>query len=279
MHWVFALILAAIVVWGLSRLDKQMATRLDPGARAQANPRAADPPAPPTLVQPPDPTPAPPKAAEEKPDRDIEDDLPTILADGGHDLGRVFEAEASAPDPISEPEAAPTPAPASPPPQPAMERLSAALQAGEKPDSALVAALAENPLTRREAYLRLKTAKKASAMPAKLRGRPALAEGDLAVWLAGSDFGAPTEIEQTDLFTIDTASEGKFDWYLFKFRSADSAWMAGVSGAWRRSDGPSGVPSGDTGGYLGPWDAGDDAHASGVRVLMEAWEKSRKSGA
>ncbi len=274
MHWLIALILAAAVVWGLSRLDKQMASRMDPGN----HPRPAPDPVPvPKAVPAPEPV-ATPAAPDDPPPAaaDIEDELPTILADGLPDIGKAFETRASPPEPEPEPEPQlATIDPALPP----MEKLSAALQAGVAPDADLVGRLARNPLTRREAYLRLKTAKKASAMPAKLRSRPAMAEADLAVWLAGSDFGPPDEIEQVESFTLETEADGKTDWYLLKFRAGDGDWMAGVSGGWKRSDGPAGVPSGDTGGYLAPWDDGKEAHAAGVGGLMTPAKPKAKAKA
>ena len=143
-----------------------------------------------------------------------------------------------------------------------LAELRRALDAGETPNSVVVEALAEDPITRRPIYAVLKSMKMASLIPQRLRTRKAMAEADMVTWIAESELAAIAEaIEQIEVF-----SKGGTDWYLFRF-DAGRGPMAGISGAWRRADGPGGTPSGDTGSDLSPWSNDSEAR---VRALMEA---------
>lgn len=146
--------------------------------------------------------------------------------------------------------------------------VSAALRRGLELSAEDVGPAGDAPETRRELYLLLRGAKKSSLMPRAQRSQEAMAEADLARWLARADaLGHPPDAIEA----VDVVTDGGVDWHLFRFRSgsprwADAGWMAGVSGPWTRKDGPAGTPAGGTTSAFSSWDdQSAEAHLAELR--------------
>jgi len=123
-------------------------------------------------------------------------------------------------------------------------RISRALNAGQDPDPEHLDRLAARPLTRGRLYDLLAELGRADLFPARYRSPVALAESDLAYWLAHPDElgDAPEEIEL--LGSVERSRRGgrTAEYFVFRFRTqpphwaAAAGWLAGIAGPCIRSE-------------------------------------------
>lgn len=142
-----------------------------------------------------------------------------------------------------------------------------------------VAPAAASPETRRALYDFLKDARKVSLMPRGSRTQAAMAEADLVRWLGfPTELGhRPDDIESAHVVTVEGDPSGPLDWHLLRFRSSapkwsDAGWMEGVSGPWRRKEGPAGRALSEPTTAYRPWsERSPEEHRAALRERMEAW--------
>jgi hypothetical protein len=119
-----------------------------------------------------------------------------------------------------------------------LEPVTRALSQGRAPLDADVAALAGNPLTRNRLHDVLAAAGRASLFPRERLTAEAVAESDLAYWLAHAhELGqAPDAIELAGRLERPLPEGGSGEFFVFRFRvnaphwAADKGWLAGIAG-------------------------------------------------
>jgi hypothetical protein len=151
-----------------------------------------------------------------------------------------------------------------------------------------LAGIAASAETRNMLHDQLHALNQRALFPEHFRTQPAFAEADMVNWLIfPTELGrAPDEIELMQVISADAGPpEGEIDWYLFRFRThdtespAESPWLAGVSGPYRRKDGPTTEAGGDTFSSFEPWDSKPpEAHVGDVRQLLRDWRRAHARG-
>lgn len=132
-----------------------------------------------------------------------------------------------------------------------------------------------DPNLRVNLFDRLKSLGRLDLFPARFRNQSALAEGVMVRWLVyPTELGRPPDrIELMKVVSDQVAGEGLYDWYLYRFKSGEKDWMAGVAGPFRRADEPTAVDLGGTFSDFEPWSKSTpDEHVARVRALIEHWK-------
>lgn len=151
-------------------------------------------------------------------------------------------------------------------------------------DARYLHAIAADAETRNLLYNRLTELNKADLFPAEFYSQAAFAESDMVHWLTyPTELGrVPDEIQLMKVVEVDTRTDdGLAAFYLYRFRSADSAWkeegwMTGVSGYFKK-----GKPTTEAGGYtfstFEKWDSKTpEQHLAEVRKLLTDEEKKKE---
>jgi hypothetical protein len=127
-----------------------------------------------------------------------------------------------------------------------LEPITRCLSSSVAPAEADIAALARNPLTRNRLHDALAAAGRADLFPGEHLTTEAVAESDLAYWLAhANELGqAPDEMELAGRFDRPLREGGRGEYLVFRFRvsaphwAADKGWLAGIAGPY-----PAGAPT------------------------------------
>ncbi len=171
-----------------------------------------------------------------------------------------------------------------------MERISpvtSRLAAGETPSDSEIRRLAESRETRQFLHDALLRAGRVDLLPARFRRMEAVAEGDMAFWLAHpNELGAfPDELEQVAVVTTldhhDAPRGVRYVVLRFRMRpphwAAKNGWMAGVAGPYAaKGDAAPGAP-----GTFSRFEAVDSrtpeehAHLAHDMLARRGWKPDR----
>lgn len=158
--------------------------------------------------------------------------------------------------------------------------ITSALQQGLAVPKDRVSSVAKFPEVRCLLYDRLLALDAVERLPPEHRTQAALAEGDLARWLAH-----PNELgraaDQLELYRVEQQVEAgaPLEWYLFRFRMeaphplAERGWMAGISGPFS----PGNIETHGTGTFSDFVSWGElepDEHSANLRARTQASEEA-----
>lgn len=154
---------------------------------------------------------------------------------------------------------------------------------GRAPRGPVLAALGADRETRVWLFDLVADAGRPELFPSRWRTQPALAESQLAGWIARADQRGrvPDEMELLDVVTIDAGPpDGELDFFVFRFRwlppdeLAADGWLAGVAGPYVRGDQPTTDDHGGTFSRYERADARTPAEHVGPRdEILRAWRE------
>ncbi|XXF81244.1 hypothetical protein P2318_16240 [Myxococcaceae bacterium GXIMD 01537] len=163
----------------------------------------------------------------------------------------------------------------------------ALLRRNEPVAPAALQRVSAHPELRRWLYEYLKKANQLERMPARFRTQAALAETDMVHWLLDTKaLGvAPSRIELKKVLTLKPGGDvGELDYYVFRYQVAAphelaaSGWLAGVSGPFRRKEGPSLNALGDTFSAYEPFARKTPEQHAQLQESLQRWKQEVSTG-